>query len=84
MTKKTTEIHGLLGSVCLFRMMVYNTTGKYMYVCCLFSLFLSILNVGKIQMEAHCENPDAPPKEFKFAVNWDFYLTFYEILHGLT
>lgn len=38
MTKKPTKIHGFLGSVCLFRVMVYNTTGKYVHVCCLFGL----------------------------------------------
>lgn len=35
-------------------------------------------------METHCENPIAPLKEVNLAGNWDFYLTFYEILHGLT
>lgn len=32
MTKKSNKNHGLLGSMCLFRVMVYNATGKYMYV----------------------------------------------------
>lgn len=67
MTKKNNKNPWIAGLYVSVRMMVYNTTGKDMYVCCLFSLFLSILNVVKMQVETHCENPVAPPKEFQFA-----------------